>query len=286
MNTPSERQLSDFLEGQLSPEEESEFLVYLKAHPELETELDEMRSLFADASELPMPDHDEETLFEAHEALMSRIPKAPTSDHAPQVLRQFTAFHLVASSLAAVVLGVFLAKSIGMNQSYMPQMQELGADFVPAKAPQQEAAPLSRHFAVQDFAVQGDQSVRILFDETSQYEIQGRPEEADIQSYLGYILRNDANQGHRAKAVLLLDEHCSGESTCNVLIYALTQDPSVEVRREAAMALVEDRDRPLVKQAYLKMMSQDPAKELRDFAMAILAQEAPMHEMGQQGGTR
>jgi hypothetical protein len=286
MNAPSEHRLADYLEGLLSPEKEAEVQNYLDTHPELKTELDAMSTLYADACELELPLITEQGLAEAHEDLMSSLVEhaAPKAKRAH--LHQFTAYQLIASAAAALIFGVLLSKTL-LQDAGLSKLHEMRAGFIPAKVQaQQDCAPLSRHFAVQDFSIQGDQSVRIRFDETSQYEISGRPEEADIQNYLGYILRNDSNESHRSKAVILLDEHCAAETTCDVLIYALTQDPSVEVRREAAMALSEDRDRPMVKQAYLKMMSQDPAKELRDFALSVLAQEAPVYEIGNQGGTR
>jgi hypothetical protein len=290
MTAPSERLLADYLEGQLAPDEQARVQAYLVDHPDLRQELEDMESLMADSRELPLPMEDSDLLASAHDAVMSQL-QTPASPVVPFEQSQQSPQHYRFSKVAvAAVAALFVGVILGRNFDFAPTSPESRLSphpFMPVHVDgglMQVNAPNKRHFAVQDLAVKGDQSVRILLDETSHYEINGNADEEDIQSYLGYIIRNDADPAHRATAVRVLDEHCAGESSCDVLLYALSQDPSKDVRREAAIALSEERTRPMVHQSYLKMMTQDPVEELRDLAMEILAKENPMIELGVQRG--
>ena len=133
------------------------------------------------------------------------------------------------------------------------------------------SSPNSRQFAVQDLEVESGSGVRILLDETSRYEINGSAADDEIQEYLGYIVRNDRDASRRLKAIRILKDSELTSHTLNVLVYALSHDPDRDIRHAAAGALAPSVDLPVVRQAFLKALVDDPTPELRSLAGQVLS---------------
>jgi len=288
---PGERDWIDYLDGRLASPERERFDAWLAAHPEQERECRELERLLADCAELPPLPVPDSTLNAARAGLMAAVRQLDgggDADSAPAPARRRAdrarplPWLAPLTAAAALVVGVLIGRSTesGTRLGAGPDLGALQpAAAIDGGAWDLHSQPRSRHVAVQDLAVAPGEDVRIRLNETNSYEVAGPASSGRIQSYLSYILRNDGDPERRRQAVALLDRHCDGNEVCEVLVYALTQDPSRAVREAAAGALADESADPLVRRSFFKMAVEDPAPELRDLAAKVL-DEGQRQELG------
>jgi hypothetical protein len=279
---PDERVWFDFLEGRLNDEERQRFEAYLQQHPAEARQCFQYERLLAECAELPPPTVSDSLLRQARAGLMSRIHEleaSPLEELRPLSRRQerrpsLRAWITPLTTAAALILGVLIgSRGTDPLQGPPPLAEGQGRPLAMIDGTDRYgygSTPRSRHVAVKGLQVASEGDVQILLNETNSYEVNGPVSSERIQSYLSYILRNDADPERRRQSVALLDAHCSGPEICSVLVYALTQDPAPAVRRAAADALALDSGDPLVRQSFFKMAVEDPSAELRELAARVL----------------
>ena len=275
---PSEADWIDYLEGGMGEERRAAFDAWIAAHPEDAEELRDLHRLRADFVFLPQPPIEDAELDLARRRVMASLHGQVGQDLRPHPIRvRLLRQAWIPAAVAALFIGILLgrgglwhagpssgpAAQDGVSESPRPidGVVEAGA----------AGPPRQRQVDVQGLAVDAEHGVRILLKETSSYEINGNSTDRDVQNTLSYIVRNDHDPQRRQTAVQLLERHCEGADVCQILIYAMTQDPVAAVRREAALALQDDQQDPLVHQSFIKMLVEDPARDLRQLARGILA---------------
>ncbi|MDP2360238.1 MAG: HEAT repeat domain-containing protein [bacterium] len=290
---PCEQDWIAFLDGSLDATRRRTFELWLGQNPQAGEEMRELQSLDADLVLLPAPTTSEADLEAAHGQVMAALRASPAlrRDGRPwwpsQVLT--AGLRWVPVAAAALFIGILLGR--GLPQAPTDQ---IGARLVDGQEDLlqrvdgvveagSQRPPRQRHLDVQDLAVDADQQVRILLRETNSYEINGQTSDRDIQNTLSYIVRNDRDPQRRQTAIQLLEKHCRGQESCQVLVYAMTQDPVASVRREAALALQDDRQNEMVRQSFIKMMVEDPAQDLRQLAHGVLSEETEQMQVQEMG---
>lgn len=284
---PREGDWIEWLDGTLEPQARARFQRWLDAHPEQARDMRELQELEADLSLMPLPAVDEELMEESCRRVMASLDNsqpAPQRQRATLVRLQRWAW--LPAAAAALVLGVVLGRQGQLTRQPLAAHGIRGgaANNVDGVVEVSTATPSRRTLDVQDLAVDARSGVRIRLQETSNYEINGSTADVDVQNTLSYIVRNDREAERRLTAIQLLDEHCSGDGVCQVLIYAMTQDPVASVRREAALALQDDQQDAMVRQSFLKMLVEDPAPELRRLAQGVLEEQGAASAQAQPVG--
>ncbi|MFA7330812.1 MAG: HEAT repeat domain-containing protein [Candidatus Delongbacteria bacterium] len=277
---PAEQDWIDHLDGRLEGPRRLAFEAWLAEHPEDARELEDLRSLDADLVLIPLPELSEAELDQARARVLAALPgRAPAAvvAPAPSLLVRLSRLAWLPAAAAALVIGVVLGR--GPLQAPGEPLSSALIDgrndelrTVDGAPVTDGGSPLQRQLDIQDLDVDRNQSVRIRLKETNSYEINGRTTDLEVQNTLSYIVRNDRDPKRRQTAIQLLETHCQGEDVCQVLVYAMTQDPVADVRREAALALKDDQQNTMVRQSYIKMLVEDPSPALRQLAQGILAQ--------------
>lgn len=285
---PDEQDWIDHLEGRLDGSRRVAFDAWMAGHPEERRELAQLESLTAEVVLFPLPQFDEKELDQARAGVMASLPPrsdssvpASTSSRGARLLR----LAWLPAAAAALIVGVLLGRG-----PLQPMGEPLSAGLIDGRNDElrtvdgaSESAggsPQQRQLDIQGLDVARDQSVRIRLTETNSYEINGNTTDFEVQNTLSYIVRNDHDPQRRQTAIQLLEKHCSGEDVCQVLVYAMTQDPAADVRREAALALQDDQQNSIVRQSYFKMLVEDPSPALRQLAQGILAQGKGAERVG------
>ncbi len=280
---PAEQDWIDHLDGRLEGPRRLAFDAWLAEHPDAACELEDLRSLDADLVLMPLPELTEAELDQARARVLAALPA-----HTPVVSAAPTTGLLVCLGrlawLPAAAAALFIGVLLGRGPLQAPETlgEPLSSALIDGRndelrtvdgAPETNGgSPLQRQLDIQGLDVDRNQSVRIRLKETNSYEINGRTTDLEVQSTLSYIVRNDRDPKRRQTAIQLLETHCQGEDVCQVLVYAMTQDPVADVRREAALALKDDQQNTMVRQSYIKMLVEDPSPALRQLAQGILAQ--------------
>jgi hypothetical protein len=269
---PREEDWIDYLAGEMAEGRRIRFENWLEQHPEAAEELRDLHHIAAETALLPLPEIPESELAAARQGVMAALDRQ-TPLREPPVLARLTRLAWIPASIAALFVGLLLGRlDPGSRSALTPTTAAGGGAPVDGMVEAGSgAAPLRRQVDVQGLAVGPDQGVHILLRETSSYEINGSTTDLDVQNTLSYIVRNDHDPGRRQQAVQLLEQHCAGPEACQILVYAMTQDPVAAVRREAALALQDHQQDPLVRQSFIKMLVEDPAQDLRRLAKGILA---------------
>ena len=289
LSTPSEQDWIDHLEGRLEGARLQAFEAWMAEHPEDVRELEELRSLDADLVLLPLPDISDAELDQARARVLDALPARSQELH-PKArlfsLQRLSRLVWLPAAAAALVVGVLLGRgplqtegeplSVGMIDGRNDELRTVDG----ARQSTGGGSPLQRQLDIQGLDVDRNQSVRIRLKETNSYEINGSTTDLEVQSTLSYIVRNDRDPQRRQTAIQLLEKHCSGEDVCEVLVYAMTQDPVADVRREAALALKDDQQNTMVRQSYIKMLVEDPSPSLRQLAQGILSQGGGTEAVG------
>jgi hypothetical protein len=293
----SERDWILYLEGKLNPDRLDKFNAMLAKTPAAQKELQQYEKLIADFEELPMAPVPESCLEKSRDLLFESIYDVPESEdlhhiktpmHSTEtvpLLRRNTdkqnrkQWFYWPGIAAAIIIGIFIGKNgfdqVGFNDNISADKNinsnliQVGADGASQTKPW-EGTPSSRKYAVQGLDVSSDRDVKILLDETSSYEINGQAEDVEIQEYLSYIIRNDANSSRRLKAVKLLEESGLNEGSKGVMVYALSHDPDLLVRTHAFNVLLPHLGDRKVRQAFIKAMMDDPSPAIRTQAMNSL----------------
>jgi hypothetical protein len=286
--SPTEQDWMDFLDGTLDGARRDSFMAWLAEHPEAAREAEQLVALEADLVLLPLPDVDEERLDQARAAVLAALPTQRESnqhDHPATRLFRLPAWSWLPAAAAALFIGVMLGRGPWGSGGSLMGGGDIDGRVDPLQAVDggtgsAEGAPLQRKLDVQELDVQRDQSVRILLKETNSYEINGATSDVDVQNTLSYIVRNDRDPARRQTAIQLLEKHCSGGDVCQVLVYAMTQDPVAEVRREAALALQDDQQDEMVRQSYIKMLVEDPSPALRRLAQEVMERQSGTQMVG------
>lgn len=284
---PTEQDWLDYLEGTLGGERRERFQAWLDTHPEDAREAAQLQALEADLNLMPLPHVTDNELERARTAVLAALPPRPTDAAVEERARgfRFPAWSWVPAAAAALFVGVLLGRgpwsgATGAVPGTAIDGRSDPLQVVDGGSLAQEDAPLQRRLDIQDLAVQRDQSVRIRLKETNSYEINGSTTDVDVQNTLSYIVRNDRDPERRQTAIQLLEKHCSGGDVCQVLVYAMTQDPVADVRREAALALQDDQQDEMVRQSYIKMLVEDPSPALRRLAQEVLERQTGTQMVG------
>jgi len=285
---PTEQDWMDHLDGTLGGARRESFKAWLAAHPEAAREAEQLSALEADLVLLPLPEVDEREMERTRAALLSALPSRDNPGQSrPATGRSFRlpTWSWLPAAAAALFVGVLLGRGPWGGGDRALDGGAIDGRVDPLQAVDggtgsQEGAPLQRKLDVQELDVQRDQSVRIRLKETNSYEKNGATSDVDVQNTLSYIVRNDRDPARRQTAIQLLEKHCSGGEVCQVLVYAMTQDPVAEVRREAALALQDDQQDEMVRQSYIKMLVEDPSPALRRLAQEVLERQTGTQMVG------
>ncbi len=296
-NKPTEHDLIAWLEGTLDPARYQFVAAALDEDAGLREELRQIEVLQAELTETEEACVDEGELDLARaglSALLARHPRHPANfdtaspdlkaipdtrpaQPVPQprvrpVRRWRLAAYAVSTAACTVIAMMMVLNKHPLNTTAEAPVPFGGGELTAASLNSQAVgSPSSRQYAVQDLEVESGSGVRILLDETSRYEINGSAADDEIQEYLGYIVRNDRDSDRRLKAIRILEDGAFTPNTLNVLVYALSHDPSQDVRYAAAGALAPSIDLPVVRQAFLKALVDDPTPELRGLAGRVLS---------------
>lgn len=285
---PTEQDWLDHLDGTLSGERLARFQAWLDSHPEAAREAEQLLALEADLHLMPLPHLADDELDRARASVLADLPPRNTSTAVEEDrgrLFRLPSWSWVPAAAAALFVGVLLGRGPWGGGSDPLHGTAIDGRVDPLQVVDggtvaQEDAPLQRKLDIQDLAVQRDQSVRIRLKETNSYEINGATSDVDVQNTLSYIVRNDRDPERRQTAIQLLEKHCSGGDVCQVLVYAMTQDPVADVRREAALALQDDQQDEMVRQSYIKMLVEDPSPALRRLAQEVLERQTGTQMVG------
>jgi hypothetical protein len=291
---PSEAEWVAWLDGSLDHDRLKELEAWLAAHPEDRQELEELQALEADMHDFPMPAVSQTELALGRKSLIDAVRRLDEDQEKQHNVKPLPARRKsdrpglgrllwLPAAIAALVIGFLFGRSGIQIPAPNPQdpgsMRAWSVDGLePASATRN--LPRGRQVAVRDLAVEPGERVKIELAETSSYELSGALADGEIQNALGFVVRNDRDPARRQQAVELLDEHCLGSDVCQILVYALTQDPSPEVRRAAAVALKDEQEDPLVRRSFIKMLVEDPSPELRSLAQDVLATDKGRMELG------
>lgn len=262
------------LYGELSPEEQETLDSYLKRHPEMKKELQEMKKFGTFVSENTSPVTSDELLGEARtqlrEALRNERRKDSFIVRIRKSMSEFFSLKFAVSGVGILSIGMLIGycsfSPAGAEKGLMLQSVSNTSDKTPKTSIE------NVRFIDSDAS---DGEIEFEFEAIAPMHVKGKIDDPEIQKLLTHALLNESNDGVRLSSINAIRNQTENKKTIDpaiktALITSLKTDANPGVRREALRVLQQygfDKD---IRDVLIYVMAKDENSGVRVAAINAL----------------
>lgn len=262
------------LYGELTDDEQSKLDAYLKKHPELKKEFQELKKFKSFISEHSSHKITDDLLSDARTQLRSALRKERNKKtvlaRIGNVLGEFFRPQWVAAGIGSLSLGILIGYC-----SFSPSGVESGLVFQPVlnEIPAPEKTRIDNVRFIDADASDGE--VEFEFEAIAPMRLKGRVDDPEIQKVLTYALLNASNAGVRLKTMNAIAQQNEEKKPADpaiktALISSLKNDQNPGVRREALRVLQQFEFDKEIRNAVLQVLIHDSNSGMRVAAINAL----------------
>ncbi len=260
--------------GELSPEEQETLDSYLKRHPEMKKELQEMKKFGTFVSENTSPVTSDELLGEARtqlrEALRGERRKESFIVRIRRSSQEFLSLKFAAGGFGILSLGMLIGYC-----SFSPAEREKQLDLQTVSNTSNASAKTSIENVRFIDSDASDGEIEFEFEAVAPMHVKGKIDDPEIQKLLTHALLNESNDGVRLSSINAIRNQTENNKTIDpaiktALITSLKTDANPGVRREALRVLQKygfDKD---IRDALLYVIAKDSNSGVRVSAINAL----------------
>lgn len=259
---------------EINDDELSKLNIYLKKHPEVKKEMEELRQLKEFIKKNTPAEITDDLLNDARSQLRAALRKernrASIVDQITDFIGEFLRPKFVIGAVSTLSLGILVGYC-----SFSPSLNEFDMPLLPVANTNQvqSSSSIANIRFIDNDASDGD--VEFEFDAVTPMHIKGNIDDPQIQKLLTHALLNESNAGVRLSSVHAIRSQTENAKTIDpsvksALITSLKSDVNPGVRREALRVLQQygwDKD---IRDAYLHVIAKDENSGLRVAAINAL----------------
>ncbi|MFZ4621973.1 MAG: HEAT repeat domain-containing protein [Bacteroidota bacterium] len=260
--------------GELSSDEQETLDAYLKRHPEMKKELQEMKKFGAFVSENTSPVTSDELLSDARtqlrEALRNERRKESFTVRLGRSLSELFEPKFVLSGIGMLALGLLIGyysfSPVNRQEQLILQPVSNTSNTVPQPSIE------NVRFIDSDAS---DGEIEFEFEAVAPMHVKGKIDDPQIQKLLTHALLNESNDGVRLSSVNAIRNQTENKTSIDpaikdALITSLKSDKNPGVRREALRVLQQYGSDKEIRDALLYVIAKDSNSGLRVAAINAL----------------
>lgn len=255
-----ENELSLYIYGELSQEEEERVEHHLTGCGACAAQLTQLRTLGGQLSTAELPISD--TFLNQCRVDLARSLRVQRAQSAANPQSWFARLR----SLASMPVGF----NIPVGAMALIAVGFLAGKFAPSTFGLPSTGQQAGFVSVRSVEPDASGKVRIAFDNVSQKTISGSPDDPEIRALLLSSMKAQDNAGVRVEAAGVIKDHAADPDVRNALLDAVQHDPNVGVRISAAEGLKLYGADPAVRKAMTAVLLNDGNSGVRMKAIDLL----------------